>query len=1312
MGFFKVTRLGIALVVGALIVGGSGLTTYLILSSNEEPVVTPTPIPAEPKTTKEIFLSNLMSGSLNVTNMDIKVTNVVDADLNINFVGVLDYDIMALLSNDFSSLKGSGALTIKWNGINEAIGFSYTKDNLLYFSYGNKNYSVKTSTLLSLPNYLSMLGLDLSSVLNSFDLSNIMPAGIDDPMSLLSNMTETKNLDGYTYRMLIPGIGTIDLKSDLNGSLIGISSLNPIVVDNNLITIKASVTAKRLDDGYSHNELTNEVNSVDSLTNIFTTLGRLKDSGSFDGKFKVNLASSETIPEVNFNSINLEGSLKASLYVEDNIYDFENSLYELVVNPIKDSEPLINGVLNNQNSIAYLYKNNTSYFILNNLIKGQINNESAKDIFDTIEKQTDSTLVTDMLDEVDDIIKSTPIYDVINGDFTRVKDIVTNFVMVNNVAEISINQEMFGLGDNTFKVVLNLNGDAIKSISISNFKYRTFTLDFELELEEYTGYSGLFYDCENYQDFSKAKNIYDSIANLISSGQYNVSVNGSLSEGGEAIPFASNLKADISHFNPNNNDLWNSNLGEYALDFATTIDNKNHSITGALIENTIYAKYNDLKYSVENQTISDLFTWVDTKLGDSSLINIDSLKDNLDTTPFNNIMSGVDDTINNLANMISDIIEGARSGDLSIIDKYITIFNTHTSDSIKIGIKPYGDDTMLIVTIDSNNGEIRSIDIQNLRFNGYELSFMLTVNEFDGVYVSDAESYCKLDDLINGVTNFVDKQQYNMTIDASIYQPGKEDLFLSSNGLQVDLLNDEYYGSLTLRNHFIYDSRNPYNHNLEFDTVNKIDTASGDEYKDIQVLYNNRILANIGTHSIASTLDTFGVSSSAGDLMDLIGGIENDMPLMDIINGDFSLLSNKYIKDIHLDGDSLGLTLDLALFGMKGIVPLYIEYDSNGINVINIDNGVMNGTIINLTLTFNEFSEELKSNRLSLRDTTGFVAVNLDCLPTLIKLGVNLINHDTYYISGQFQIGFLASALISLIASGRSTYYFMLEASIKILSNGTVDTYIRLIPTGSNTSATSEMAFGNNAGYWGSETHIGPDGEVHIVTRSTARVMGGFLNLSHQGTRETVTAYKVSGEEFSKNMIDWLVRAVVGINYNATMDIAEMIIESAKGEPPLLLTYENMINEFTYNEGYLKVTLDLKNVLDLSNMVPGSFAALAKMAAHTGQIELWHDADNNLTRAKLQGHGTDGALITITILSISGFGINLRVYFDLNISNTISSSHLAAKETYVNGWNTNPNALALGYAYISGSSIAGANRTWTGDYNKEGTNRDPNQFRF
>ena len=1322
----KIARLGIALIAGLIAVGGSSLTTYLILQNNEEPITIPQPPLPEPLTSQEIFVSKLLSGSLNITDLNATITNVQNSDLVLNFNGVLDYDILSLLSNDFSSLKGSGALTIKWQGLNEAIAFNFTDENTLYFTVRGRNYSIKTNTLEKLPHYLAMVGLDLSSLLSSFDISNLIPPGLEeDPMALLSTMAETKNLNGFTYRMLIPNLATLIFNSDLEGNLTSISTASPIVIDGSQISLRATCLAG---GDYGHLEIKAPGGELDNTTNIFTTIARIQESGKFRGDFKLSLSADEEIPYVNFNSINLEGSIKASVYKENDSFDFNAGIYELLVNPIKENEGLVDGVLNNQNRLAYLYKNNTSYFVVNNLVKGQVSNQAAKDIFDTINKHSDSDFITDALDEIDDIIKSTPIFDLINGDFTRINDLVTSFSMHNNIAEVSINQDMFGLGDNIFKVLLDLNGnEGIKSIAVSNFKYSTITLNFELTLKEYDGYSGIFMGCEDFQDFSNAKNIYDSLANFVNSGTYDVSIDGSLhnSTNSTTYPFGSNLKADISNFNPNHDDATNSNYGDYALDFATEIDGKSHAITGAVIDHTIYTKYNDLKYSIKDKSIDDLIKWIDLKLAGGPSVNVDfnDLLSDLDVTPLEDILSNIEDTLASLGDVANELVTALQNGDLGILEDYVVIFNTHSADSLSIGIRPYGDETLLIATVNSNNGTINNIDIQNLRMGDYTLNFVLTINEFKGVFIDNPDTYAQLDDLTSGLMKFVDKEQYKMTIDASLQNTSGEITKISSPGIQTDFINDEYYGEMTINAKFMLDNpkMSPYNHTIKFDTINAVDPISSESYKDLRLLYNNRMLVKMGTNTLEDVLATLNAvekGSAAYDMLSFMRNMEFNMPLTDIIDGDLTLLNNKYITDFRLDSNSLELTLDLSLVGMSGILPLHIDYDAEGFKSVIITNGVMDGSIINATIGFFDFDHDLEANRLSHQSEAGKVAIDLNCLNALMQFGINTINTTQFNFSGKFQLRFncTANALILKI-NGTADYYYWLTVQMNILQTGAVEVYMSLQQCAGVNNAEPIVSTANN--YYGTEFFFTTYGDVLVKNTSNAR--------SSSNTNETVTYFKVTMGEFTKNIPYYLFK--LGIKFDVRLaallgaievqNLYNTIVEQVANSTanPIAFNYENIINSFSYDENARRLSMVLAGKqminLDEGNPMPDD----GNMEVCNFGIDIYHDANYNLTRLYLSGKETVSSLNTIiakiNITSVVSATVGVSLILDLN-ARAIDTNFMANYYSIVSRWETSPKVGGLNYYTHDFTNISyvppGSQYKYTGSYNTSSPNRNASLF--
>lgn len=142
------------------------------------------------------LLNNLMKSSIEAESMNIKLDSLGGKDLSVNFKGALDYDGMAMVQQDFSSLAGSGLLSVEYGSLKESLSFTYDGSNKIYVSFDNAYVSIEMRTISSIFDLMPLFGIEMPSL----DLSG----QLENATSILESLKEEELEDGYLFRVNLP----------------------------------------------------------------------------------------------------------------------------------------------------------------------------------------------------------------------------------------------------------------------------------------------------------------------------------------------------------------------------------------------------------------------------------------------------------------------------------------------------------------------------------------------------------------------------------------------------------------------------------------------------------------------------------------------------------------------------------------------------------------------------------------------------------------------------------------------------------------------------------------------------------------------------------------------------------------------------------------------------------------------------------------------------------------------------------------------------------------------------------------------------
>lgn len=1196
----------------------------------------------------EKFLTNLLKSSIKCNSLDASIKGIEEnKDLGINFKGVVEYDSSKLMSGDFSGLKLNGALKVNYGSLNEEATAIF--DDKLYIGYNDNYYSFDTSIFTNIISLVSLFNNEneeknIESAENSLNLDDLL----NNITSYLNDIKEVETGDDNTYKfnLTIPNLGSINFDANKDFLLTGIDgnlSINGIDINLLATGVSQSVTDSYFEGVNNQNKYTN----TDNLSNLLVTLTNIINDKKGSGNFTASINNLNTNEKIEFN-----GDLLVDYSNANNI---KEGKFELNINS--------NLLSNTNNSLKAHYENNSTYFILNKLIKGYVSNTSIEEIIDVLKEKTNLFIELNLLDKVNEVLANSAIMDLIkNKDFNKIHDIIVDFIVDNdlNTIEIDLNNKAFNLteNDSILKIIFKFNENKLISLSLNNLCYNGYSANFTLNLNNELNYNESFNDLTNFKDYSNVSNIFNNIMELAESKKANLDYNVKIVNKNNANSsnyISGKIGVDLSKANLNENfDLNELTNGNYLFTISN-ISGVNHDIKANYYNKSLYLKYNDLiKNSVSENAYNHLFDFINEKMNNSEDFNIASL-----------ITKYTDEFLTRYESQISEI----KKGNVAELDNYFKIDEDNLDPNvIKINIYPNSLDLTCVYefSISTVDKKINNLSIKGINVNDYIFDISLNLLDYEDISLSSEEisSYYSLDNFESSLTSFLNNEnkQYGINLNGTIYTGNK--LYINGN-LNADLKNENYFGNLTLDGQLDGIDKDRYIHKFK---VDKFKNENTDE-KDFYINYNDKMYINMHLNTINDLINQFNnipEKNVLNYLFKLNKTLSGELPIQQILNNKdyFALLNNNYLKSFKTLNGLISLTIDGSLLDLENDLSLTINYDENNkvINSIQLD--LLNKEnsdekIASIKLDFVEFDNNELNNRVHIidKDKTFF---DFDNLKLLFMCGIYTTNIPTgqdtitYYLKGKFDLD------VPTIGNAiQSDIYQDLMFKIQVLETGKVNGYICLEATDENHNVYS----GKNTKVRQTEYFINDDGSAYIHQKTVSKT--GFIKYTYTQNDEY---FKVTAEEITKNIVYYLLKYTLNVSSTIYDPIEEAInTPNTSGEPNEVLNvkYESIFTKMEYdsNEKCFSTILDLNNVVNLENAT-ANFVYQGNL-----NIDIYHDENNILKRFHLYGK-------PIGVKIVGDITLDLDV---TNYYNDVNASNMNEYNNFIKYWNSNENLSKLDY---------------------------------
>ncbi len=862
---FKLLRVLTSTLITTMIVGGSLSTLYFInskapaisdddLEDDEGPTKTPEQLAAE--NAKAKLGENLASSNLKVKNMDLNVTglgNTYSNSINLNFKGAVDYkafmdgektndptdDIAAKFTGtcEFKYLEnvdvetintllhekflvntnGNGKLYIDWNwGDNMAGEESYTR-----YSVSGK---IINDVLDFLPTVETLTNTDLSSItdivdeVKNIDIIPLIPIVTNALMSFSSDtdLNQTPEIiDGesiYTYNLVIKqsllesaGINqdlTVTLKCNQDGLLRNFI-VAPITIDNITISLNAETDMKLDQEFVNNSEYTGEYNNLDCTTNLLTTVTSLVNEKAFNTNFSIGFK--ETVDGLDNATREITGSLKGDLRNAAAIND--GAIYDIKLGGDKD--------LYSQFNVRY--ENNKTYFnVHNGLAKGFLADSTIDELVTNIVAtfaNEDQQQTNNSMDALNDILKDSVIYDIMNGNWNAYKKIIKNLIVEGEegsekqILDVIINAKALhsALPDKDFKVFLDLSNGKLNSLGIKDLPVNEYTstdgkvhvnyASLELTLDTFaeTDISTVYGDLNSYADFKVVTPLYNSIAKTIKTKQLGVTYGFSYTKATETLPFINlygNINADLNNIdtmefgeNPTLEHavevVSGANLGLYNLSMHGKVNDVPHNANityqnkGLYLDYQGYSEASRTRMSLTQGKFYDIFELV------NGMVNKNAGNTEL-KNPFGEMNADFEALLNLTDGQIWTILNSTY---LDTLKDYVTIEQGSTADSLVVTVDnalfnetSTGCIQVVLDTID--NGEdpsLASISGSYLTNEAGDLfTFSLSFNDYVDPTIDQAEIdayYKSMDGSVQSIINIINGLPTSFALNGTLTNP-------------------------------------------------------------------------------------------------------------------------------------------------------------------------------------------------------------------------------------------------------------------------------------------------------------------------------------------------------------------------------------------------------------------------------------------------------------------------------------------------------------------------------------------------------------
>lgn len=1157
------------------------------------------------------LLNNLMKSSIEAESMNIKLDSLGGKDLSVNFKGALDYDGMAMVQQDFSSLAGSGLLSVEYGSLKESLSFTYDGSNKIYVSFDNAYVSIEMGTISSIFDLMPLFGIEIPS----FDLSG----QLENATSILESLKEEELEDGYLFRVNLPSIGTINLKSNKDFLLTNIYTPNKLNINGQLISIDAKVKQSVNESLLPDVDTSNYV-SIDKYINATK---KLIEEQKFSLDYQLNLVDNE-------KNINLNGNLTSNFKNKN----FKEGMYSFSIN-------------NDYTSIKSLFDGKDIYLDVNNYTKTKLKDTALEKLIFLASKKLNNIDQQIIIDKLNSLLNGSAIEEILKGNYSSWRKILTSGEVTNEYIKTTISCSSLNLGQGNVDLIIRC--DKNLSIELNNIEFDNKTLNIKLDLKEFNGFDEVFNNKASFNDLEPAVDLLTSVASLLDTKKIGLKYDVKLEQNNQIHLFNGNMFADLS--NVDFNDLNSFNNGLYSVNLNTTFNDINQYVNANYYNGTTFASYNDLiNLSLKTNTIKTLMDYLNKTTPSN------------EQKPISSISETISDILLKLNIDYNSLLDELKHGNLSSLEKYLSI---KTNDDGSLSLLLNLDNSLVDIKINSKNNTFEKLDIINLKINDSTISFSLSFVDYENKLINETKYY-QVDNLLKSGLELTNIKKGNLSITSSFI--GEKEFALGGN-IQFDVETGDIYGNVDLTAQTSLDV-NPYTHHVYFDRIpqNNDSLLLAKYYGNDNSSKPMRI--NMQQKNISAIFDIFNDLPEDHSIQKLMNLIENtaSLPILNYNSIDGILNIANGIKKFETTDTSISLLLDKSLLNMDNDLNIIIGLENGNIKSVTLKDLFISSSKGDIILTINDFDANKINDRLSITEPIEQERYfDFNSLPLLLKLGINTSNDKTYYMKGTFKID------IPKIAEFiQKDINYNVTFKIDILDNGKVNGYISF-----ETSEYKEK----NTSYRKINYYIDEFDDAYIQRTTYGRE--GALSIFGGGTLFMYTdVFKITQQEMMDNMIYYLLKYTFNIS-NTIYDQLDVFNKSVKSDKKddeaevRNFVYENIFKDINYTEkdngGIFFATIDLNSICNLENATSG-FISQKEI-----NVEIEHNIviENNKEVSKLSRLHIYGKPINAQLGKL-----NLgEVLIDLDVSCIYGEFNNAEYVDFMNFYNNDESITKKGYYY-------------------------------
>lgn len=1070
------------------------------------------------------LLNNLMKSSIEAESMNIKLDSLGGKDLSVNFKGALDYDGMAMVQQDFSSLRGSGLLSIEYGSLKESMSFTYDGSNKIYVSFDDAYVSIEMGTISSIFDLMPLFGIEMPSL----DLSG----QLENATSILESLKEEELEDGYLFRVNLPSIGTINLKSNKDFLLTNIYTPNKLNINGQLISIDAKVKQSVNESLLPEVDTSNYV-SIDKYINATK---KLIEEQKFSLDYQLNLVDNE-------KNINLNGNLTSNFKNKN----FKEGMYSFSIN-------------NDYTSIKSLFDGKDIYLDVNNYTKTKLKDTSLEKLIFLASKKLNNIDQQIVIDKLNSLLSGSAIEEILKGNYSSWRKILTSGEVTDEYIKTTISCSSLNLGQGNVDLIVRC--DKNLSIELNNIEFDNKLLNIKLDLNDFNGFDEVFNNKASFNDLEPAVDLLTSLASLIDNKKIGLKYDIKLEQNNQTHLFNGNVFADLS--NVDFNDLSSFNNGLYNVNLNTTFNDVNQCVNTNYYNGTTFASYNDLiNLSLKTNTIKTLIDYLNKTTPSN------------EQKPISSVSETVSDILLKLNIDYNSLLDELKQGNLSSLEKYLSI---KTNDDGSLSLLLNLDNSLVDIKINSKNNTFEKLDVINLKINDSTISFSLSFVDYENKLI-DETKYYQVDNLLKSGLELTNIKQGNISITSSF--TGEKEFALGGN-IQFDVNTGDLYGNVDLTAQTSLDV-NPYTHHVYFDRIpqNNDSLLLAKYYGNDNSSKPMRI--NMQQKNISAIFDLFNDLPEDHSIQKLMNFIENtaSLPILNFNSIDGILNIANGIKKFETTDTSITLLLDKSLLNINNDLNIIIGLENGKIKSITLKDLFISSSKGDIVLTINDFDNNKINNRLSIAEPIEQERYfDFNSLPLLLKLGINTSNDKTYYMKGTFKID------IPTIAEFiQKDINYNVTFKIDILDNGKVNGYISF-----ETSEYKEK----NTSYRKINYYIDEFDDAYIQ-RITYGKEGTFLGMGGTLFKYT-DVFKITQQEMMDNMIYYLLKYTFNISNTIydQLDVFNKSVKSDKKDDEAEVrnfVYENIFKDINYTEkengGIFFATIDLNSICNLENATSG-----------------------------------------------------------------------------------------------------------------------------